>query len=258
MTSRDKDYTAEPKKDKKKSPAFQFYPKDWLTDDKVVAMTSAERGDYITLLCLDWLNDGLNPEYNKLLNGGSSLVRSCFVDHSTKMGFVTNPRLLVEREKQDEWHKRSSKAGKASGIARKIKALQNEPKPNQGSTKAEPNTNSSSSSSSSSSNNIINKELKPRTPKIQKIEVEPDVWLSEADLEAARIAHGAPQTTEMLKAISDYQLATGKRYKDHAAVLRQWFRRDQNRPKPTARANTRKSNYEEGIEILMRGSNDIE
>ena len=33
---------------KNKSPAFQFYPKDWLADPDVACMTMAERGIYIT------------------------------------------------------------------------------------------------------------------------------------------------------------------------------------------------------------------
>jgi hypothetical protein len=35
-----------------KSPAFQFYPKDFLTDENVRVMSLQERGAYITLLCL--------------------------------------------------------------------------------------------------------------------------------------------------------------------------------------------------------------
>ena len=49
-----------------KSPAFQFYPKDFLTDSHVVAMTLAERGAYITLLCLCWLDRSLPVEMGAL------------------------------------------------------------------------------------------------------------------------------------------------------------------------------------------------
>lgn len=135
-----------------KSPAFQFYPKDWLTDEKVLAMTPAERGEYITLLCVDWLNDGLKEGFWPGLNQGSTLVRSCFVDHPTKAGYLTNPRLQKERQKQASWREKSSNAGKESGKARKLKALQNEPNANQSPTKREPNGNSSSSTPSSSNN----------------------------------------------------------------------------------------------------------
>jgi len=42
-----------------KPPAFQFYPKDFLTDDKVAPMNLEQIGTYIKLLCYCWLNGGL-------------------------------------------------------------------------------------------------------------------------------------------------------------------------------------------------------
>jgi hypothetical protein len=41
---------------REQSPAFQFYPQDFLSDDKVMAMNAAARGVYIVLLCHCWLN----------------------------------------------------------------------------------------------------------------------------------------------------------------------------------------------------------
>ena len=38
----------------KPSPAFSFYPKDWLSDGRVRAMSEADKGTYITLLALCW------------------------------------------------------------------------------------------------------------------------------------------------------------------------------------------------------------
>src|SRR3990167_10345948 len=43
----------------KRSPAFQFYPKDYLSSSKVQRMSLAERGAYTTLLCHCWLDAGL-------------------------------------------------------------------------------------------------------------------------------------------------------------------------------------------------------
>lgn len=37
-----------------KPPAFQFYPKDWLTSKAVIAMTATQRGYYIQLLAYAW------------------------------------------------------------------------------------------------------------------------------------------------------------------------------------------------------------
>ena len=88
-----------------KAPAFQFYPKDFLTDTNVILMSPAERGMYITLLCLDWLNDGILKENMGKLSGDEALflthgnnIEPTFEPHPTKVGFVTNKRLQKERE----------------------------------------------------------------------------------------------------------------------------------------------------------------
>ena len=44
---------------RKKAPAFQFYPKDWLTDDRVNRLGDAELIAYFRLLCHEWLAVGL-------------------------------------------------------------------------------------------------------------------------------------------------------------------------------------------------------
>ena len=48
------------------SPAFQFYPKDWLSDPDVSSMTLDAKGAYITLLAFCWL-DGSLPNDDKAL-----------------------------------------------------------------------------------------------------------------------------------------------------------------------------------------------
>ena len=40
-----------------KAPSFQFYPRDFISDPAVMAMTLAERGAYITLICAAWLGE---------------------------------------------------------------------------------------------------------------------------------------------------------------------------------------------------------
>ena len=51
-----------------KSPAFQFYPKDWLSSQRVAAMSSAQKGVYIDLLCHAWLADDCGlPDDDKVL-----------------------------------------------------------------------------------------------------------------------------------------------------------------------------------------------
>lgn len=145
-----------------KAPSFQFYPKDWVTDINVCSMTNAEQGIYFVLLCHDWLEDGLTKEQIDLfisrLNQPSPLVEARFVVHPRKEGYLTNPRLEKEREKQINWAKKSSEAGKKSGEARKKLAISKLCESNQGLTNHEPNTNSSTSIPSSTSINNIKKE----------------------------------------------------------------------------------------------------
>jgi uncharacterized protein YdaU (DUF1376 family) len=48
------------------SPAFQFYPRDFLSSAKVDRMPMTERGAYITLLSRCWLDDGLPTDMSEL------------------------------------------------------------------------------------------------------------------------------------------------------------------------------------------------
>ena len=41
---------------KEKSPAFQFYPADWLSSTAISLMTPAEEGAYLRLLCHAWMD----------------------------------------------------------------------------------------------------------------------------------------------------------------------------------------------------------
>lgn len=119
-----------------KAPAFQFYPKDWLSSPKVQLMTPAQEGAYIRLLAYCWdSGDCSLPDDDAELavlsrlgegwfNGGSAIVRRCFVPHPTKPGHLSNPRLLDEAAKQAAWQRKSSEGGKKSAAKRaEIKAL---------------------------------------------------------------------------------------------------------------------------------------
>jgi len=147
----------------KKSPAFQFYPNDWLGSTKIMLMTPAEEGAYIRLLCIAWNapDCGLLDDDDQLatlsrlgegwFSGGSEKIKSCFEKKGDRL---FNKRLLSERKKQKEWREKSRQGGIASGKSRKNKGLSPEGWLGSGATKPEPkgNTSSSSSSSSSSSN----------------------------------------------------------------------------------------------------------
>ena len=142
-----------------KRPSFQFYPADWLSSLKVMLMTPAQEGGYLRLLCYDWSGDGIPDDDQTLsvlsrmgegwLNGGSTVVRGCFIQHPTKPGFLTNPRLIEERKKQDDWREKSREGGIRSAESRRSKASRVvQPKVNR---PVEPKGNSSIASSTSTS-----------------------------------------------------------------------------------------------------------
>lgn len=108
-----------------KSPAFQFYPDDFLGSGKVGTMTTEEVGAFTLLLCLDWNETGFvydEEELSRWCRLSRSAFRRawrrvsrCFKERD---GRLFNPRLEVERTKQAEWREKSKKGGVASGKAR--------------------------------------------------------------------------------------------------------------------------------------------
>ncbi len=136
-----------------KAPAFQFYPRDFLIDGKVAAMTLAERGAYITLLCLCW-TEGSLP------SGMSALARLCKVSQAafTRLwpalepcfrgaggdgSRIVQPRIERERQKQETYRTLKATAGREGG---KAKAASQQ-RPSRRLAKASPPSSSSSSSS---------------------------------------------------------------------------------------------------------------
>lgn len=162
-----------------KSPAFQFYPKDFLNDRNVVLMSMQERGVYITLLCHAWEKplptriDLLAKLCAVPLSAFRKLwpaLNECFQQRGT--GLI-HPRLEREREKQAEYRRKQADKGKRSGQARG-KGTGDEPRLNHGSSAVgtgrepdtqpdtQPNTNSSSSSAFASSD--FSQEHRERVP----------------------------------------------------------------------------------------------
>ena len=102
-----------------KAPAFQFYPRDFLTDERVLQMSYTERGVYITLLSQCWLNRSLPADssalaamlqmplkrFEKLWAGQ---VGHCF--HEGEDGRFHQKRLDLERDKQQKFSRRQSDA----------------------------------------------------------------------------------------------------------------------------------------------------
>lgn len=107
------------------SPAFQFYPDDFLGSGKVGTMTLRELGAYTMLLCLDWNEVGFVYDEEELARWCRCTrkdfravwprVSRCFVERG---GRLYNPRLEAEREKQRVWREKSAKGGRRSGEVR--------------------------------------------------------------------------------------------------------------------------------------------
>lgn len=111
---------------KTKPPAFQFYVRDYMTDETVMMMDLAQEGAYIRLLCHQWL-EGSIP------NDIAALARLCRVS-STKMkkiwqkvspcftdsgnGRLVNSKLDEQRQDIEGWRKKQSDAGRSGAQKR--------------------------------------------------------------------------------------------------------------------------------------------
>jgi uncharacterized protein YdaU (DUF1376 family) len=153
------------------SPAFQFYPNDWLSSPNIMLMTPAEEGAYIRLLAIAWNSQDCGlPDDDAILSQLSRLGEGWFGVSSQRIkknfiqreGKLFNERLLKERKKQSDWLKKSSNAGKKSWeVRKKTGKMTGKGWAKVGSemvqTKTEPKPNSSSSFSSSNKKEIIKK-----------------------------------------------------------------------------------------------------
>lgn len=106
-----------------KAPAFQFYPKDFLTDERVRLMSHTERGLYITLLCYCWLEQSLPSDVSQLARLmavpcarferlWSGPLAECF--RKGDDGRLYHKRLEEERTKQEAFRRRASDGGKSA------------------------------------------------------------------------------------------------------------------------------------------------
>ena len=139
-----------------RAPAFQFYPKDFLTDIHVVSMSLTARGAYVTLLCLCWLEGSIPSEITMLaracgINAGAfgklwPFLEPCFKPSGNRL---INKRLERERQKQREYRRVKSDAGKQGGRPKHTESTEEADKKqnrSRGLTEKSPPSSSSSSS----------------------------------------------------------------------------------------------------------------
>lgn len=112
--------------DGRKDPAFLFYPGDWMQSETVRAMTYEQRGVYLELLAMAWLEGSIpeDPERLRRMVGLSAarwakvwpLVSECWIP--TGQQRLVNPRQeherVTRREKAEEMRRRGAAGGKQS------------------------------------------------------------------------------------------------------------------------------------------------
>lgn len=103
------------------SPAFQFYPKDFLSDPNTVCMDARDVGVYMFLIMECWNRDNRLPKDPDVLAAFCRMsveeftpiwekrVRKCFQEMKT---FFWHKRIKKEIFKQIEWKDKKSKSGK--------------------------------------------------------------------------------------------------------------------------------------------------
>jgi uncharacterized protein YdaU (DUF1376 family) len=111
------------------SPAFQFYPADYLGDENVLLMTPRQRGAYWHLCCISWRSTPIarlknDPYRLARLSGltddqwkedGQAILRCFSIDED---GYITQKRLMKELIKQRERKIQTAEAGAASAKKR--------------------------------------------------------------------------------------------------------------------------------------------
>lgn len=103
----------------KKAPAFQFYPSDFLADERVALMSNREVGCYIKLMCYCWREGSIPDCIQKIarLCGETEQdmtaiwedIKGCFKSNGNDR--LIHPRLERERTKQENYRKKKSRAG---------------------------------------------------------------------------------------------------------------------------------------------------
>ena len=141
----------------KNSPAFQFYPADFLADGKVMIMDLESRGAYITLLCICWREGSLPSDLDQLAKMLSvsrkkmdriwGVIGRCF--KKKNQNSMSHPRL--DREKRRQKENLAAKKRAAETRWNKEREMQVHPVCNAGAMQVQCSSSSSSSSSSPSS-----------------------------------------------------------------------------------------------------------
>ncbi len=149
-----------------KSPAFQFYPADFLSDSKVILMSNEAVGCYIKLICHGWLEGSIPSDtegiaklcfcHSEKMATLWEEIKPCYITHPKDPTKLIHPRLEKERKKQDKNRKDRVSAGKKGAKVRW--------EPDSKAKDLPLAKNSSSSSTSTSSSTSVKKPLGDKKP----------------------------------------------------------------------------------------------
>src|SRR5258708_15868949 len=111
-----------------KAPAFQFYPKDFYSDEHVQLMSLSQEGAYMRLLSHQFLHGSIpiemreiskilrvkGPEGKRLWNG----IKPCFQIHPEEPGRLVNPRMYRDQLSALKFRAARAKSGKYGAKSR--------------------------------------------------------------------------------------------------------------------------------------------
>jgi hypothetical protein len=262
-----------------KSPAFQFYPMDFLSDEKVRKMDYEQVGWYIVLLCHCWIEGSVpsdpidalkllkvnenTMESSNTLNVDvmAQLLANCFVSYGLATGRLYNKRLDAIRKEQEERKKERSDSGKIGAKVRWI-----DDKKHKKQSIAQPsfkngiaiglplakNGSSSSSSSSSSNSNIYTPKKISKKSKFAKLQ---NVLLTQEEFEKLKNRfNGHDNAMVWVEKMSIGIAMKGYKYKSHYLAILKWAENEN----PTEKLDSFKKptehiiNYKE-LPVVVKG-----
>lgn len=216
-----------------KSPAFQFYPADFVIDTSL--LTAQQVGVYTLLICAAWKGVQGIPQCH-LPNDDESLaaigrvsleewraMRKKIVPYFDDRGeLLAHARLLKELAKQDEWKAKSSAGGKKSAAARASSKGGSTTLATVVQPEGQPNANSSVFSLQSS----VKEETASAKPKRVKKKAAPlpDEWTPNETHQRIAAEERVNLDRELAK-FRDHAKANGRKQEDWDAAFRTWLRR---------------------------------
>jgi uncharacterized protein YdaU (DUF1376 family) len=172
-----------------RAPAFQFYPKDFLADERVRLMSMPERGVYITAICLCW-SEGTLPADSQTLSRLMGMpvtafrklwpaLEGCFRVSPRDASRLIHPRLERERQKQRAYRRRQADNGRKGGRPPQSGKPTANPSLSQQLNQSPSSTLISSSSSSTDSSQRTNVREFPATKEPTTVEARAGIFTNE-------------------------------------------------------------------------------